>query len=47
MGWFVSIGLFVAALITGNNFVLLTSGLFAIAGAISFASMKNDKDKKD
>lgn len=38
MGWLFSIVLFVYACINGNEAFLITSGLFAIAGAIGFFS---------
>lgn len=36
MGWLISIAMFITGCITGNDTTLLVSGLFAIAGSISF-----------
>ena len=39
MGWLFSFVLFIVGCVTHNDTLLLASGLFAIAGAISFASI--------
>ena len=46
MGWLFSIVLFVYACINGNEAFLITSGLFAIAGAIGSVAtlIKSYKD---
>ena len=39
MGWIVSVICFIGFAMTGEPMVLIASGLFAIAGAISFVSI--------
>lgn len=46
MGWLIAIPLFVVACIIHNDAAMITAGLFAIAGAISFSSIPS-KDKTD
>lgn len=47
MGWLFSIALFVLACVHGNDIFLITSGLFAIAGAIgSVATMIKSNAEK-
>ena len=51
MGWLFSIVLFVYACINGNEAFLITSGLFAIAGAIgsvvTVIKPNDEKSKED
>lgn len=38
MGWLFCIPMFIGGAITGNDTLMITSGLFAIAGAIAVGS---------
>jgi hypothetical protein len=38
MGWVICIPMLIVSMITGNNELLVASGLFAIAGAIAVGS---------
>ena len=44
MGWLISIAFLVAGCILKDQMMLVTSGLFAIAGSISYVGNKIKKD---
>lgn len=45
MGWLISIPLMIAGLIVKNDVIIITSGLFAIAGGLGEIASKLKKDK--
>ena len=47
MGWLISIGLLIMGLFLKNDTMIMSSGLFAIAGSIAFASITRKANKTD
>lgn len=45
MGWLISIPLFVVGLVTKSDALIMTSGLFAIAGGCGEIATRIKKDK--
>lgn len=46
MGWLISIAFLIVGSFTGNDCLIVTSGLFAIAGSIAFASHRGESHDK-